>query len=177
MLPTYCSQRNCSVPPSRTAIHLQFVFYGTGLPLDTEERESLTEPFAVLQYTCCLYRCSPSTSATALPRHTIAVTPVALLSVAHTLSQQIPASLEVLQGCRATLQPSQKRPCRSCLATPLSVSQGDFLAKTDRATWGCSSYTHTNRATLCHKVPAPRWLHSKFLTDWRMSLWVQCLQN
>ena len=35
---------------------------------------------------------------------------------------------------------------------PVSVSQGNFLAKTDRATWGCSSYTHTNRATLCHYV-------------------------
>ena len=32
----------------------------------------------------------------------------------------------------------------------VTVSQEKFLAKTDRATRGCSSYTHTNRATLCH---------------------------
>ena len=32
------------------------------------------------------------------------------------------------------------------------VSQEHFLPKTDRATRGCSSYTHTNRATLCHQV-------------------------
>ena len=31
-----------------------------------------------------------------------------------------------------------------------TVSRGHLLAKTDRATRGCSSYTHTNRATLCH---------------------------
>ena len=43
-----------------------------------------------------------------------------------------------------------KRPCRTYLATPLSVSHGNFFAKTDRATRGCSSYTHTNRAALCH---------------------------
>ena len=57
--------------------------------------------------------------------HTVAVTPVALHSVAHTVSQQIPAILEMSGGCRATLlQTSQKRPCRTYLATPLTVSQG-----------------------------------------------------
>ena len=70
-----------------------------------------------------------------------------------------------------------KRPCRTCFPTPLSqfcsvfsggrttevrlegggvalevpeMLRENFLAKTDRATRGCRSYTHTNRATLCH---------------------------
>ena len=63
----------------------------------------------------------------------------------------------------------QKRPCRTYLPTPhvtvsTSTARGvaeNVLAKMDRATRGCRSYTHTNRATLCHcafgeTVVAPR---------------------
>ena len=83
--------------------------------------------------------------------HTIAVTPVALHSVAHTMSQQIPAILEMSQRCRSTSPiPTPKRPCRTYLATPLSLChRGNLLAKTDRATRGCSSYTHTPIALHC----------------------------
>ena len=50
------------------------------------------------------------------------MTPVALHSVAHTMSQQIPAILEMSRGCRATSPiPLQNRPCHTYLATPLSL--------------------------------------------------------
>ena len=39
---------------------------------------------------------------------------------------------------------------RVALEVP-EVSRESFLPKTDRATRGCRSYTHTNRATLCHE--------------------------
>ena len=35
--------------------------------------------------------------------------------------------------------PSQKRPCRNQLATPLAMSRGNVLAKTDRATRGVAA--------------------------------------
>ena len=77
--------------------------------------------------------------------HTVAVTPVALHSVAHTMSQQILAILEMSRYIPQKLTLSHL----SCHHS-VTVSRGSLLAKTDRATRGCSTYTHTNRATLCH---------------------------
>ena len=61
--------------------------------------------------------------------NTIAATPVALHSVAHTVSQQIPATLGMLRGYRATSTTHpQKRPRRTHIATPpVTVSQRKLL--------------------------------------------------
>ena len=70
--------------------------------------------------------------------------PVALHSVAHTVSWQILAFLEMSRG---SLTPQEKTLAHpSCHPPPVTVSHGNFPAKTDRATQGCSSYTHTDRA-------------------------------
>ena len=62
--------------------------------------------------------------------HTIAVNPVALHSVAHTVSKQIPAILEMSRGCHATSPiPPKKRPCRTYRATPLSLCHGKAPCK------------------------------------------------
>ena len=81
----------------------------------------------------------------------IAVAPVALHSVAHTVSQQIPA----IYRCRGGVALHPAHIPKKTLSHPschpsVTVSRGNCLAKTDRATQGCSSYTHTNRATVCH---------------------------
>ena len=71
----------------------------------------------------------------------------ALHSVAHTMSQQIPASLEMSQRCRATpLQPSLKDPVARVLPSPCQC-RGEFPCKNGSRYTGCSTYTHTNRAT------------------------------
>ena len=82
---------------------------------------------------------------------TIVVTPIALHSVAANSS----SFRDVAEVSRYIPHPPPpKRPCRTYLATPhVAVSWGNSLAKTDRATRGYSSYTHTNRdrATLRHQ--------------------------
>ena len=90
--------------------------------------------------------------------HTIAVTPIALHSVAHTVSQQIPAISEVSRGCRATSPiPPKKRPCRTYLATSLSLCRGKSSLQKRIALHGGVAATLTPIALHC-------------ATKWRVSV-------
>ena len=91
------------------------------------------------------------------------------LSGTHTVSWQIPAVLDSkFRGVAGMSHypPPLKERVASLFPPPVAVVFGVFcreekdlrlgglslecLPRMDRATWGCSSYTHTNRATLCH---------------------------
>ena len=78
--------------------------------------------------------------------------PVALLCVAHTVSQQIPAILEMSRGCRAAPSlPSKKRPCRTYLATLLSLCRRRSSLQKRIALHGGLAATLTPIALHCAK--------------------------
>ena len=64
--------------------------------------------------------------------------------------------------------PLKKDPVAPVLPPLCHCVAGKFVAKTDRATRGYSSYTHTNRATLRHYVEA----RSTFLGTFLSTLFV-----
>ena len=83
---------------------------------------------------------------------------------AHNVATDSRSFRDVARGCRATpLQRSQKRPCRTYLATPLSVLQGHFLAKRIALHGGVAA-TLTPIALRCATKPLPQ-EHSK-LRPW-----------
>ena len=66
------------------------------------------------------------------------------------------------QGCRPTspTNPPKKTPSHASCHPPVTVSRGDFLAKTDCATRGCSSYTVPLSYRICsfwaQEFPGPK---------------------
>ena len=76
--------------------------------------------------------------------------PLSRYTVSRTVSQQIPAILEMSRGCRATSPiPTKKRPCRTYLATPMSLCRGKSLLQKRIAFFGGVAATLTPMALHC----------------------------
>ena len=89
------------------------------------------------------------------------------------MSKQIPTILQKLRGCRAS------KICRRSIgegrfcAGRVGRVAGTVLPNTDVTTGGCHSYTHTNRARLCHTSHSLLPCHQ----DWEPHLLKSCSEH